>query len=118
MATGFNKQSEDPPSACLVELPSNAHTGQSSNFPLKSDTTFVFPLRLAVGLYPSNQIYSNLDLLIMLVLKVILKLINIYINLIFDANYTAVFITFYEHCNKIYLLIRIMYYFSFFFFFC
>ena len=47
-------------------------------------------------------------------LSVRLKLLNIYINLIFDANYTPVFKTFYEHCNKMCLLIRIMYFFSFF----
>src|SRR5680860_43869 len=49
MATGFNRQSDEPPNACLVELPSKDHSSQSSNLPPKSSTTFVLLLRLAVG---------------------------------------------------------------------
>jgi hypothetical protein len=48
-ATGFNKQSDEPPSACLVELPSKDHMGQSFNVPSKSFTTLVLLLMFCVG---------------------------------------------------------------------
>src|SRR5690606_38770086 len=63
-ATGFNRQSDDPPGACWVELPSHDHIGQSSNFPLNLETIFVLLRRLWVGLYPSSQMYSSLVLAI------------------------------------------------------
>ena len=47
--------------ACLVELPSNAQIGQSSNFPLNPSTTFVLLLIFWVGTYPSSHIYSSFD---------------------------------------------------------
>jgi len=43
MKTGFNKQSELPPSAYSVEEPSNDHIGTSFRSPLKFLTTNVFP---------------------------------------------------------------------------
>jgi len=61
MATGFNKQSDEPPGAWLVELPSKDHIGQSSNLPLKFSTIFVLLLNPWVGVDPSNQMYSNFD---------------------------------------------------------
>ena len=63
-ATGFKRQSEEPPSACFVDDPSNDHTGQSSNLPLKSSITLVLLRMFCVGLYPSSQMYSSFDLLI------------------------------------------------------
>ena len=62
IATGFNRQSEDPPSACLVELPSKFQIGQSSNLPLKFSLNIILLLMFWVGEYPSNQIYSNFAL--------------------------------------------------------
>ena len=43
----------------FVELPSKAHIGQLSSLPSKSFIILVLLLRLAVGLYPSSQIYSK-----------------------------------------------------------
>src|SRR5690606_9173641 len=63
-ATGFKRQSDDPPGACWVELPSKDHRGQSSNLPLNLETILVLLRRLWVGLYPSSQMYSSLVLAI------------------------------------------------------
>src|SRR5690606_22061647 len=60
-ATGLSKQSDDPPGACSVELPSKDHSGQSSSLPPKSLTILVLLLKLWVGTYPSNQMYSSFD---------------------------------------------------------
>jgi hypothetical protein len=43
-----------------VDDPSKTQFGQSSNFPLKSLTTKVFPRSIYVGLLPSSQMYSSL----------------------------------------------------------
>ena len=62
MATGFKRQSEAPPSACRVELPSKDHSLQSFIFPEKSVSIIVLLRMLCVGSNPSSQIYSNFDL--------------------------------------------------------
>ena len=59
IATGFRTQSEELPSAWLVEDPSKFHIGQSSKLPLKSLLTIVLLLMLCVGSFPSSQIYSS-----------------------------------------------------------
>ena len=43
-ATGFKRQSDELPSACIVELPSKDHIGQSSRLPLKSSIILVLLL--------------------------------------------------------------------------
>ena len=50
IATGLSKQSDEPPSACFVDEPSNDQIGQSSSFPLKSSMTLVLLLMFWVGL--------------------------------------------------------------------
>ena len=61
MKTGFNRQSESPPSACRVEEPSKDHMGHSSKVPPKFVLIIVLLRKLWVGSNPSNQIYSNFD---------------------------------------------------------
>ena len=65
MATGLSKQSEALPSAWRVEEPSNIQIGQSSRFPEKSSRTIVLLRMFCVGAYPSSQMYSSLDLVVM-----------------------------------------------------
>ena len=65
MATGLSRQSESPPVACSVLYPSNDHIGQSASLPLKFRSMRVFDRRLWVGLYPSSQMYSSFDLVLM-----------------------------------------------------
>ena len=59
-ATGLSRQSEALPSACAVELPSNAHIGQSSSASPKLVSTRVLLRRFWVGEKPSSQMYSSL----------------------------------------------------------
>src|SRR5688572_23143806 len=66
IATGCNKQSEEWPVACSVELPSKDQMGQPSKVPSKFFTIFVLLRRLCVGLYPSSQMYSSFVLDIVL----------------------------------------------------
>ena len=61
-ATGLSRQSELRPSACWVELPSNPHIGRSETDVGALSTTFVLLRRLGSGRYPSNQMYSSLNL--------------------------------------------------------
>src|SRR5687768_6755966 len=84
MATGFSKQSEDPPGACSVELPSKHHTGQSSNVPLKSLTIFVLLRKLWVGLYPSSQMYSSF----------------VFLDIIYNCVKVVQFVLEFIHCCK------------------
>jgi len=59
--TGFSTQSELCPSACMVELPSKPHSGNSSSVgKLSYVLIWVFPRRFGVGVYPSSQMYSSL----------------------------------------------------------
>src|SRR3954452_20856324 len=65
MATGLSTQSELWPSACMVELPSKPHSGSCSSVGNTSNSLIcVLPRRLGVGVYPSSQIYSSLNLVI------------------------------------------------------
>ena len=64
-ATGCRKQSELEPSACRVELPSKFQTGSSSSVGVSANAAiFVLLRRLGVGSYPSSQMYSSLNLVI------------------------------------------------------
>ena len=56
--TGFSKQSLSPPSACNVLDPSKPQVGSSETEDTAPSNTLVFDLKLAVGSYPSIQIYS------------------------------------------------------------
>ena len=65
MDTGLSKQSELPPSACSVELPSKDHIETSSSAPVKfSLLIWVLLRRLCVGWYPSSQMYSSFDFML------------------------------------------------------
>ena len=59
MFTGFSRQSDELPSACLVDEPSNIQMGHSSRVPPKSDRTMVLLRMFCVGSYPSSQMYSS-----------------------------------------------------------
>lgn len=64
-ATGFSTQSELPPGAWRVELPSKPHKGSSSSFgKLANSLIWVLLRRFATGSYPSSQMYSSLYLAI------------------------------------------------------
>ena len=65
MFTGFNRQSEELPSACFVDEPSNIHMGHSSTVPPKLLRTIVLLRMFCVGSYPSSQMYSSFAFSIM-----------------------------------------------------
>jgi hypothetical protein len=50
-------------------------------------TIFVLLLRFAVGLYPSNQMYSSFDLLMTLILVQQIYLIKIFTIFFWGVNY-------------------------------
>ncbi|CAI8156865.1 MAG: Uncharacterised protein [Methanobacteriota archaeon] len=62
IATGSRRQSDAPPSACLVDEPSNIQVGHSSKVPPKFERTIVLLRMFCVGSYPSSQMYSNFAL--------------------------------------------------------
>src|SRR3954453_12885069 len=64
-ATGLSTQSDECPSACKVEEPSNPHSGSCSRVGNESNSLiWVLPRRFGVGIYPSSQMYSSLYLVI------------------------------------------------------
>ena len=73
MATGLRRQSEEFPSACLVDDPSKFHIGHSSSVPVKSFFTSVLLRMFWVGKYPSSQMYSSFALSVMGIESVLTK---------------------------------------------
>src|SRR3990170_657239 len=66
MATGFSTQSDEWPSACMVEEPSKPHSGSWSSVGNSAYSLIcVFPRRLGTGVYPSSQMYSSLYFVIL-----------------------------------------------------